>query len=301
MTPTHVHNIWRFGLRVLAAFFRNRGILLAGGVGYNVLLSIVPLFTVLGVVLTHIVDEHRLLEVMNVQAGLLAPGHGDLLLGAVQAFLDSRDVIGVVGFVVLLFFSSFAFRMLEDAIAIIFHQPDVDQHGRSIWVSALLPYVYVLVLGVALLIVSVVSAAMDAISEHTIALLGVSLPLRSVPAFVLELSGFIGLTLLFTSIYKVLPVVRIAIRRALVGGFTAAVLWEIIRFGVAYWFANVSLVNVVYGSFATIIVVLLSLEIGAVILLLGAQVIAELESSAAAGLPWYVDRRESRGDPFEPD
>jgi YihY family inner membrane protein len=191
--------------------------------------------------------------------------------------------------------------MLEDAIAIIFHQPDVDQHGRSIWVSALLPYVYVLVLGVALLIVSVVSAAMDAISEHTIALLGVSLPLRSVPAFVLELSGFIGLTLLFTSIYKVLPVVRIAIRRALVGGFTAAVLWEIIRFGVAYWFANVSLVNVVYGSFATIIVVLLSLEIGAVILLLGAQVIAELESSAAAGLPWYVDRRESRGDPFEPD
>ncbi|MGD8429841.1 MAG: YhjD/YihY/BrkB family envelope integrity protein, partial [Ectothiorhodospiraceae bacterium] len=103
------------------------------------------------------------------------------------------------------------------------------------------------------------------------------------------------------SIYKVLPVVRIAIRRALVGGFTAAVLWEIIRFGVAYWFANVSLVNVVYGSFATIIVVLLSLEIGAVILLLGAQVIAELESSAAAGLPWYVDRRESRGDPFEPD
>jgi len=47
------------------------------------------------------------------------------------------------------------------------------------------------------------------------------------------------------------------------------------------------MVNLVYGSLATVIVMLLFLEIAFIILLLGAQVIAELESSAAAGLPWY--------------
>jgi membrane protein len=42
---------------------------------------------------------------------------------------------------------------------------------------------------------------------------------------------------------------------------------------------TLSQVNVVYGSMTTAIVVLLSLEIGATLLLFGAQVIAEYERS----------------------
>jgi len=64
---------------------------------------------------------------------------------------------------------------------------------------------------------------------------------------------------------------------ALIGGATAGLLWELIRFGLAWYFASLSQVNVVYGSLATAIVVLLSLEVAATLLLLGAQVIAEYE------------------------
>ncbi len=85
--------------------------------------------------------------------------------------------------------------------------------------------------------------------------------------------------------------VRIALRRALVGGFVAALLWEGVRLLLVYYFANLSFVNAVYGSLATLIVVLLSLEVGAIILLLGAQVIAELERNARLGLPWHIDPR----------
>ena len=53
---------------------------------------------------------------------------------------------------------------------------------------------------------------------------------------------------------------------------------EIGRFEYLVWyFATLSQVNVVYGSLATAIVVLLSLELGATLLLFGAQVIAEYE------------------------
>jgi uncharacterized BrkB/YihY/UPF0761 family membrane protein len=65
-----------------------------------------------------------------------------------------------------------------------------------------------------------------------------------------------------------------------------------------YFFTNISMVNAIYGSLATVIVVLLYLEIAFVILLLGAQLIAELEASAAAGVPWYEKppgRRVHRG------
>ena len=59
-------------------------------------------------------------------------------------------------------------------------------------------------------------------------------------------------------------------------------LWEITRHLLVWYFNTLSKVSVVYGSLTTSIIVLLSLEIGAALLLLGAQVISEYER---IGLP----------------
>ncbi|MGM0703425.1 MAG: YihY/virulence factor BrkB family protein [Pseudomonadota bacterium] len=276
--------------RVLTAFLRNRGILLAGGVGYNILLSIVPLFALLVVLLTQVVDEQTLFDVLSVQVRHLAPAHAEVLLDAVRTLLDSPEVIGLFGTLVLLVFSSFAFRMLEDALALIFHATDVHS-GRSIWVSVLLPYVFMLLLGAGLLALTLLVTLAGAVNSLWLALLGRELPLAGLSETALNLFSFCGVFALFSAIYKVLPVVRIALRRAVVGGFVAALLWEGVRLLLVYYFAHLSFVNAVYGSLATLIVVLLSLEVGAIILLLGAQVIAELERNARLGLPWYVDPR----------
>jgi membrane protein len=74
-----------------------------------------------------------------------------------------------------------------------------------------------------------------------------------------------------------MPVVRVRFRHALIGGMTAAVLWEITRRVLVWYYAVLSLVNLIYGSIATVVVALFSVEAVALILLLGAQVIAELE------------------------
>jgi len=268
-----LRQLLRFSHRVLRDFLRNHGVLLAGGVAFNVLLSAVPLLALLGVLLTHVVEEQHLLDVMAVQAQHLAPAHANLLLDAVRAFLESRDLVGIIGIPVLLFFSSFAFRMLEDSIAIIFHQPD-NPLGRNFWVSALLPYLFMLVFGVGLLALTLLFTVVSALHDD--------------PGIILYLLSFLGVFASFSAIYKVLPIVRIALRRALIGGFVAAVLWEATRLLLMVYFLNVSFVNLIYGSLATIIVLLISLEIAALILLLGAQVIAELERSARAGLPWHT-------------
>jgi uncharacterized BrkB/YihY/UPF0761 family membrane protein len=79
-----------------------------------------------------------------------------------------------------------------------------------------------------------------------------------------------------------------------VGGVTAALLWEIARHVLVWYFSTLSQVNVVYGSMATAIVVMFSLEIGATLLLLGAQVIAEYERvgrDGAAGPAWPMRTR----------
>ena len=82
-----------------------------------------------------------------------------------------------------------------------------------------------------------------------------------------------------------MPVGRLAWRHALIGGVTATVLWEITRHVLVWYFATLSQVTVVYGSLTTAIVVLLSLEIGATLLLFGAQVISEYERIGHARRP----------------
>ncbi len=88
---------------------------------------------------------------------------------------------------------------------------------------------------------------------------------------------------MLTSIYLVMPVRRPSWRHALVGAITATVLWEITRRVLVWYFGMLSQINVVYGSLTTSIVVLLSLEIAATLLLFGAQVIAEYERIETKG------------------
>ena len=94
---------------------------------------------------------------------------------------------------------------------------------------------------------------------------------------VIYTGGIATMVMLFSALYWILPTARVSFRRALVGGVTATVLWEITRRWLVWYFSNLSMVNIIYGSAGAIIIILLSMEAGAIILLLGAQVIANLE------------------------
>jgi membrane protein len=92
---------------------------------------------------------------------------------------------------------------------------------------------------------------------------------------------------ILTGLYVLMPIGRVKLSRAALGAVAATALWEGVRHILLWYFANVSMVNVLYGSLATTIVVLLTLEAAAVILLLGAQVIAELERGGVR--PWSAE------------
>jgi YihY family inner membrane protein len=136
---------------------------------------------------------------------------------------------------------------------------------------------YILCLGVGLLIVTLVSGALRAMGEESVDVLGREWSLSGVSGLLLYLLGLAGEIFLLTSVYMVMPVGSLRWRHALIGGVTAALLWEVTRHLLVWYFSTLSQVNVVYGSLTTAIVVLLSLEIAATLLLLGAQVISEFE------------------------
>jgi len=266
-----------FTLRVLKAFQKNQGLLLSGALAYYILLSVIPLFTFLLFMLSQVVDEAALLATLRRYIGLVIPGDSATVLEQVRNILEHREVASWVVLSAMLFFSSLAFSVLESALSIIFiHR--VRHKPRPLIVSLILPYVYILLLGVGFLVMTAIASLLQSMSDDQLVLLGRGWSLDRLSVVLLYLIGVAGLILVLTSIYLVMPPRgRIRPRHALIGGIAVGLLWEATRHILVWYFSTLSVVGVVYGSLATTIVGLLSLEIASIILLLGAQVIAEYE------------------------
>ncbi|WP_312550232.1 YihY/virulence factor BrkB family protein [Massilia sp.] len=265
-----------FTLAVLRGFRANQGLLLAGAVAYYALLSIVPFLMLVVVALSHFIDQAELLETLRRYLELLVPGQSASIVAEVANFLANRDLITWLLGVTMLFFSSLAFTVLENAMSVIFvHRVAIRR--RHFLVSAVLPYCYILALGFGVMLVTLVAGTLQVMGQEHVELLGYSWSLGGVSGALLYLLGLLGEILVLTSIYLVMPVGRLSLSHALVGGVTAALLWELARHVLVWYFSTLSQVNVVYGSMTTAIVVMFSLEIGATLLLFGAQVIAEYE------------------------
>ena len=265
-----------FALRTLNGFRANQGLLLAGAVAYYALLSVVPLLVLIVIALSHVVDQAELLQTLGRYLEWLAPGQSKTIVAELASFLQHRDVIGWVLLATMLFFSSLAFTVLENAMSVIFHHR-VAIRRRHFLVSALIPYGYILSLGIGLLLVTLVAGSLQAMGQESVQFLGRRWSLGGVSGVLLYLLGVAGEVFVLTSIYLVMPVGRLSLRHALLGGVTAALLWEVSRHLLLWYFATLSQIGTVYGSLTTAIVVLLSLEVAATLLLLGAQVISEYE------------------------
>ena len=281
MPPEHpVHVVFQQPLafvgRVLRRFQHNRGILLAAAIAYYALLSLVPLVILMLVVLSHVVDEARLVALFHRYLEQLVPGESELILGQVTQFLGHRNVLGWTMAGTLLFFSSAAFNTLENAMAVIFAYRRAV-HSRNLLTSLLLPYLYVLLLGFGLLAVTLVTGVMQTLIAGDIQLFDWRFSSNGLLVILLYLIGLLSQIGVLTLIYRLMPAGKLPWSHALIGGMAAGLLWEVVRYGMTWYFANLSAVNVVYGSLAGVVIVLMTLDVIGIIILLGAQVIAEYE------------------------
>ena len=278
-------NVWVLGglfsflLRVLRSFKRNQGLLLSGALAYYTLLSIVPMSILALIVLSNFIGEERLFHTLSTYLEMVVPGYAATLTEQVRVFLEHREAVGIFGFIVMLFFSSIAFSVLEKALSVIFSHRVRIKHRRFL-ISVIIPYLYIFLMGISILLVSFIAGALETLESERLFIFGWRLALEGTSVVVLYILGITGEFLMLTSIYLVMPVVHVTFRHALIGGATVTILWEITRHVLVWYYKVLSNVNLIYGSFATAVIALLSIDAVALILLFGAQVIAELESKA---------------------
>ena len=248
--------------RVFKGFQANQGLLLAGAVAYYALLSVVPLLILTVIALSHFVDQARTAaRRWAATSNGWCRGSRRRSSPSCRNFLAHREVIGWLLLVTMLFFSSLAFTVLENAMSVIFLHRVAIASAAASWSRRCCPTATSCAgLRAAGGDAGLGQPAGDGRGQRAISSAATG-RCRACPACCCTCWAWSGEIFVLTSVYMVMPVGRLWWRHALIGGVTAALLWEITRQVLVWYFATLSQVSVVYGSLTTAIVVLFSLEI----------------------------------------
>src|SRR5690606_24532163 len=127
--------------------------------------------------------------------------------------------------------------------------------------SLALPLMFMgLVIG-AMVALSLLVSAVDMLPTHVVHFVGLDLSLDSAAMSGVQLLSLLLMIALFANFYRIMPKANVTWKQATIGGLVAAVLWEVMRQTLTWYFANVSLVGLIYGSLTTVIILLLTFEV----------------------------------------
>jgi uncharacterized BrkB/YihY/UPF0761 family membrane protein len=82
----------RFFLRVLHNFRENQGLLLAGGIAYHTLLSVVPILLLTLIALSQFIEDYKLLQTVSTHLGMIIPSYAAALTTD-RSISEHREVI----------------------------------------------------------------------------------------------------------------------------------------------------------------------------------------------------------------
>lgn len=261
---------WQLLRATLQGFRRNQCFLLAGAIAYYGLLSLIPLLILSALAFAHLVEPATFLATAGPFLEWLVPSQSAALLAEIAGVLANAGTIGLTLLAMMLFFSSLAFSVLNQAMQVIFAQR-APQQCRHPLVAMILPYGFVLLLAIALLALTAGTLWLQGREGLGSGRLG------------LYLIGLAAEVVILTLIYWLIPAGGTRLRHALLGGVIAAAAWEFLRHLLRWYFSTLSSASVVYGSLTTAVVTMLCIEIAATMLLFGAQAIAEYEKMTGAG------------------
>jgi YihY family inner membrane protein len=268
------------GLRLLfdsmRGFQRNQCLLLAGAIAYYGLLSVIPLLALSALVVAQFIEPMLFLRAAGPFLEWLAPTQSAALLLDITGVLAQRGTLSLVLVGTMLFFSAMAFSAVDKAMSVIFvHRAEAN--SRHTLVALILPYLFVCLLTLVLLVLTGLSLWLQG-AAHGAALL--ARMGEGFGQFGLYLVTLLLEVVILALIYLIMPVGRTRPSHAVIGGVVAALCWELTRHLLLWYFSSISSAGVVYGSLTTAVVSMLGMEVAAIVLLFGAQAIAEYEKEA---------------------
>lgn len=274
--------------RVLQAFFRDDCLNLAANISFCALLSIIPVAMLMVSIAGYFVggSHDAYMRIVEVSSNLLPVGR-ETFLANVESVLFQRSSLGLVGVLFLVFIATVLVSSIERALDIIFK----TVHRRH--------FVYSRLLGIALIFwVTLLFAlpTMVQILEGLLARYGFAFPLSEYMAGKAFFLVIAFLAYLVTVV--VVPNRKVHVRSAMVGAIFFALGISVAKFVFrAYMHLALTRYNLIYGSLAAVILLVVWIYYLAVVMLLAAEIVAQLQGRMS--LPRRQDEEKTDWDGVE--
>ncbi|MDQ5987861.1 MAG: hypothetical protein CSYNP_03607 [Syntrophus sp. SKADARSKE-3] len=246
----------------------------AAAIALYAILSFIPLF-----ILTFLMAGHIFGSYPQIQKGLtdglqhFSPSASTSLLTQLGTLNveDKQKVLGWVGIISLIWFSSMIFGAIETALNIIFRSKKL----RNYFVSKALA-IAMIPMAWAVVITSILITSIAAIlaKQPLLAQSGIPyLPLIQGATFQYVIP-YVVTVLFFTIVYKITPTIKIPLGLALMGSIIFSALMELAKHLFTWYVANYTRYNIIYGSLETVVILIFWVFYIALILLFCAELMS---------------------------
>lgn len=244
---------------------------LAAALSYYAIFSIAPLLIIVIAVAGAVLGEAKARHAIDQQLPGLVGSAGAQVIGTAidnASQPQTGTIASIISIIVLLFGATGLFTELQDALNTIWDvQPNPERGMKNIVRQRVSSFLMVLGIGFLLLIFLVISPILTGLLDYFGNLLpGIHFVWQSVNFLV----GFAVTTLLFGTLFKFLPNVKITWRDVLVGSALTSFLFSIGRFFLGKYLANGSFGSI-YGAAGSVVVLLAWVNYAAQILFFGAE------------------------------
>jgi len=257
-----------FGLlwQALKKFNDDNGFFLSSGIAFNILINLIPfIMLLLASVGTYLYNDQEVLNHIRAYSRDVAPALDPKIMKNLTDAIQSRQIVGILGFVGLLWFSTWVFGSLRIALNIVFRVEKSRKMLRGIGVDLLM----ILLVGILLLVSMILSSVVTFLQGYQ-----GQIPVAIGPTIQWILKYLLPFFLtycMFFLIYKIIPTKRVHFTSALQAALFASLLWELAKHLFAWYIVHLAGYSIFYGSLSTLVIFVLWVYYSSTILIVGGE------------------------------
>ena len=257
-----------FVVLVYRRFKEERCFQLCGSLTFTTLLALVPLITIMATVMTAFPVFDNVVETLRayVASNLVPAGSSRLITVYMQQFTENAAKLTALGIVLL-------------GVSAIMLMLTIDRAFNTIWrvkrprslIQRVLIYWSVLTIGPML-----IGGSLSLTSWLVTQSLGVGRQAPELTVAFLKLGPLFLTSVAFGFLYRTVPNRQVTVLDAVVGGIIAAFAFEAMKIGFGHFVANFASYKLVYGTFASLPILLMWIYLSWVVIVFAAVITAVL-------------------------
>ena len=257
-----------FGLlwQALRKFNDDNGLFLSSGITFNILINLIPfIMLLLALVGAYLYNDQEVLNHIRAYFRDVAPALDPKIMGNLMDLIQNHRIVGILGFVGLLWFSTWVFGSLRIALNIVFRVEKSQGMLRGIGVDLLM----ILLVGILLLVSMILSSAVTFLQNYQ-----GQIPVAIGPTIQWILKYLLPFSLtycMFFLIYKIIPNKGVHFKSALQAALFTGLLWELAKHLFGWYVVHLAEYSFFYGSLSTLVIFVLWVYYSSTILVVGGE------------------------------